>query len=150
MNWITAVVSEATGTLHRASEGLKLAVNQDNILQAARIIETEAEHFKRQVLARSEQMYIDRLGGDPVSGEVARVLTSKFVLASDSYINRCLDYATMLEKLAKQLGESALTYGYTEEQVTQQFSAAKAEGADRSLDLARPVRVTGHGGLRAN
>jgi len=148
VNWMSTVVSEATGTLRRASDGLKIAVNQDNILQAARIIESEAEHFKKQVVTRADDMRVYEMGGDPVSAEVARVLTRKFVLDEQSYVNRCLDYAAMLKNLAWQLCRSAQTYGFNEEEVRAQFVAAEQEGMGRPLDLA-PTSRAHRGGLRA-
>jgi len=141
VNWMSTVVSEATGTLRRASDGLKIAVNQDNILQAARIIESEAEHLEAQVNSRVKYMTVHAMGGDPVSKEVARVLNNKLILDDDSYLRRCMDYATMLHNLARQLGESARTYGFTEEVITARFDAPTAGGS--------PSPRHANGGLRA-
>jgi hypothetical protein len=149
MGYLNAVVSEATGTLHRASEGIKITVDQHNILQAARIIEAEAAHFEKQLLARAEDLIVRPMGGDPVSEQAAQVLTYKFRDAPDSYVNRCREYATMLHDLAEQLGESAQTYGFTEGQVRTQFDAATLEGGSRPLDLAAPMARGSYGGLRA-
>ena len=44
----------------------------------------------------------------------------------------------MLMSLAEQLYQAAQTYGFTEEQVTAQFAAAKGEGGRRPIDLAQP------------
>jgi hypothetical protein len=141
VNWISSAVSEATGTLSRASQGIKIAVDQDNILQAARIIESEAEYLKRKIEAKKEDLRVHEMGGDPVSREVARVLTAKFVDDSDAYATRCLEYVAMLEALARQLFESARTYGFTEVETAALFEAAKEEGDDRLTSR--------YGGLRA-
>jgi hypothetical protein len=146
VSWINTV-SEVIGTVYRASAGIKIAVNQDNIMEAVRIIESEAEHFRRQVNVRRDQLHVYQMGGDPVSAEVARTLTEKFYIASDSYVSRCLQYATMLDNLARQLCESAQTYGFTEEQAAERFNAAKHEGHGRPLELAQESH---YGGLRAN
>ncbi len=149
MGFLGAIVSDASGALRRASEGIKITVDQDNIMQAARIIESEAAHFEKQVLARAREMEVLPMGGDPVSEEVSRVLTDKLVMAEDSYANRCLQYATMLHTLARSLGESARTYGITEEAATAQFNAARAEGEGRPLGLAAPRPMPAHRGMRA-
>lgn len=138
--FLNTIVSQATGTIRRASEGIKLSVDQDNILEAARIIESEAAHFEAQVKVRAESMEVQAMGGDPVSREAARVLTEKLLTNSDSYVHRCLDYVRMLHNLARQLGESAKTYGHTEDMIKAQFDTATREGEERPLDLAPPVR----------
>jgi hypothetical protein len=137
--FIDAVMSEATGTLRRAAQGVKLTVDQNNILEAVRIIETEAAHFEAQVKARAERLKVHAMGGDPVSKEAARVLTEKLLDGPDSYVKRCLQYVRMLEDLAIQLGESARTYGYSEEAIAAQFNAAKLEGTQMPLALASPA-----------
>jgi hypothetical protein len=149
MSYLGAIVSDAGGALRRASEGVKITVDQDNIMEAARIIEAEATHFERQVLARIEPMTVKPMGGDPVSLEVARVLTSKLVDNDDSYVNRCLQYAEMLHTLARSLGEAARVYGVTEEMAQAQFAAATAAGEARPLGLAAPRPQLGHRGLSA-
>lgn len=149
MSFLGAIVSDAGGALRRASEGVKITVDQDNIMAAARIIEAEAAHFRRQVLARAQDMAVTAMGGDPVSREVALVLTGKLVANADSYVNRCLDYATMLHTLAESLTEAARTYGFTEDQVRAQFTAATMEGANRPLDLADPRPARGQRGMSA-
>ena len=147
MSFLGAIVSDAGGALRRASEGVKITVDQDNIMKAARIIESEATHFEKQVLARAKRMEVLPMGGDPVSDEVARVLTEKLVHAEDSYVNRCLQYAAMLHTLARSLGESARTYGITEEAAAAQFNAAAAEGEARPLGLAPPRLRSNYRGM---
>ena len=133
--FIDSVVTEITGTIRRATQGVRLTVNPDNVLEAARIVEIEAVHFRAQVMARAEHLKVQPMGGDPVSKEAARVLTNKLIDGPDSYVKRCLQYADMLERLARQLGESAKTYGYAEDVITSQFDAAKLEGESKPLDL---------------
>ena len=145
MNMISSAMSEVGGTLSRASQGIKIAVDQDNILEAARIIASEAEYLKRKITARMDGLYVDPMGGDPVSEEAARALTELFVRGPDSYVNRCLEYAAMLETLAKHLFESAQTYEITEAESAALFDVATKEGHDRPLDLTG----SRFGGLRA-
>jgi len=143
---ISSAMSEVGGTLSRASQGIKIAVDQDNILQAARIIEAEAVHLRRKVEARWDALQVHSMGGDPVSGEAAEVLTGKLRDEENSYYNRCLQYAAMLESLATQLVAAAQTYGYTEAETAALFNGAKLEGEARPLDLTGPR----HGGRRAD
>lgn len=149
MSLLGVIMADAGGALRRASEGVKITVDQDNILEAARIIESEATHFERQVLARLDAMTVKHMGGDPVSVEVARVLTAKLVSNKDSYVNRCLQYATMLHTLARSLTESARTYGITEEAAMAQFEAATEAGEARPLDLAAPRPQPSYRGMSA-
>lgn len=146
MDWFSGVVSEAAQILGKASAGVKIVVDQNNILEAMRIIESEAQHFRAQLSVRADSMRVHEMGSDPVSAEVARVLTARFVGDDDSYAKRCSDYAAMLEGLAQQLCESARVYGFTEEEVMARFNAAREEGYGRSLDLASSHD---YGGLRA-
>lgn len=149
MSGTVGVVSEATGTLRRAAEGVKITVDQDNILQAARIIETEAQLLQRVIDARANGMRVHPMGGDPVSGEVARVLTYKFRAAPDSYIERCREYAKMLHQLAAQLYESARTYGHGEDVISAELRAAAEMAGQRSLNLAPSPAARGNRGLSA-
>ena len=116
----------ASGFAHwgGAGSGIKLKVDQNNVMQAARIVMAEAERFRTQVEARRAGLKVYPVGGDPVSKEAARVLNQKFWGSPDSYLERCIDYADMLEQLARQLGEAAKTYGHTEEQIRIMFDAA--------------------------
>jgi hypothetical protein len=112
-----------------AGSGIKLRVDQHNVMQAARMVMEESTRFRAKVNARLGGLQVDPVGGDPVSMEAALVLNTKFWDSADSYYARCLDYADMLEKLAHQLGEAAKTYGHTEEQVEAMFTTAKQQDA---------------------
>ena len=111
--------------------GIKLRVDQHNVMQAARLVMEEAERFRATTKERRMGLAVRPVGGDPVSREAARVLNEKFWAGPNSYYARCLDYADMLERLARQLGEAARTYGATEEEISAMF-----EGAARDADGA--------------
>ena len=104
--------------------GLSFRVHEGNVMEAARIVMAEAERFRRRIESHRAGLRVYPMGGDPVSREAARVLNEKFSGASDSYLERYIDYAEMLEQLARQIGEAARTYGRTEEQITDVFEAA--------------------------
>lgn len=97
--------------------GVKLRVDQHNVMQAARLVADESAELRLRLKARLDGLVVDPVGGDPVSAEAARVLNLKFWDSPDSYYRRCLEYADMLETLARQLAESARTYGHNEDQI---------------------------------
>lgn len=138
MSWLGDMVFEASGSLSKASQSVKLNVDQNNVMQAARIVQAEALHFGGRVMYWARLMDEARpMGGDPVSEELNRVLGLKLFGGDDSYVNRCFEYVGMLEGLAEQLRQAALTYGFTEEQVTAQFAAAKLDAGSRPSPRAQ-------------
>ncbi|HET8643579.1 MAG TPA: hypothetical protein VFM37_16705 [Pseudonocardiaceae bacterium] len=111
------------------SPGIKLRVDQHNVMQAARIVQAEAERFRARIEAGRDGLEVFPVGGDPVSVEAARVLNEKFWSSEDSYYERCLEYSDMLRGLAHQLGQAAMTYGNTEDEVRSMFEAAASDAA---------------------
>lgn len=136
MSFISGAISGAISSLNTASQGVRLKVDENNVMQAARIVEAEALRFKAKVRSYYGDLRVRAPGGDPVSIEAERVLNAKFTEAEDSYYQRFLDYAAMLHELADQLGKTARTYGFTESQVGDQFSAATH---DVEVVRARPA-----------
>ena len=106
-----------------AAAGIHLKVDQVNVMQAARLVMAESERFRSLVESRRRGLRVYPVGGDPVSKEAAEVLNEKFWESPGSYLERCIDYADMLEKLAAQLAEAARTYGHTENEIEAMFSA---------------------------
>jgi hypothetical protein len=106
------------------AQGVKITVNEHNIVKAAAIIEAEAQRFQKEITAIADDLYVKPMGGDPVSAEAARVLTEKFQKGEGSYVGRCEQRVQMLAELANQLKEAAKTYGFTEDEVKSQFSTA--------------------------
>ena len=107
-----------------SAHGVKISVNQHNIVKAAAIIQAEADRFGDEMRSIAADLRVQAMGGDPVSEEAARVLNFKFRDAKDSYVRRCSERAEMLQRLADQLREAAKTYQLTEEQITTQFEQA--------------------------
>ena len=106
-----------------AAAGIHLKVDQVNVMQAARLVMAESERFRHQVNSRISGLRVRPVGDDPVSIEAAEVLNLKFWESDDSYVARCLEYAEMLERLARQLGDAAEMYGHTEEEVSSMFAS---------------------------
>lgn len=122
--WVDGVLSRiGRGFAYWGSDGagIKLRVDQHNVMDAARIVMEEAQRFRDKIDRRLPGLEVFPVGGDPVSKEAARVLNEKFMHSDFSYYQRCVDYAEMLEQLARQLGESARTYGVTEDQIRGMF-----------------------------
>lgn len=117
--------------LWRGIADVRLQVNHYNVMAAAQILLDEAQRFRAIVAARFQAMRVSAPGGDPVSVVAARVVNERFWAAPDSFVNRCLDYADMLDSLADQMAEAARTYGYTEETIEAVFSSRGRDYAQR-------------------
>lgn len=96
-------------------------VNKDNVLAAARIIDTQAEVLFKQLRRTKEQLRIEPPGGDDVSTRIAPAWNDRLVDDEDSYAERIGQYVLGLRKLAVQLGDTAKAYGYSEEQIEAAF-----------------------------
>ncbi len=67
-------------------------------------------------------------GGDPVSIDVARAATDRFVGPGDSYFNVCQQWVFSLYQTANALAETARQYGFTDEEIAASFTGG-APGA---------------------
>lgn len=125
---IGRAIQDAGAAWEKASaataQGVKITVNEHNILKAAGIIEAEARRLQVEIGSIVDDLYVKPMGGDPVSEEAATVLNEKFRTGDESYVGRVRQRVTMLEELANQLKEAAKTYGYTENEIRSQFDAA--------------------------
>jgi hypothetical protein len=101
-------------------------VNRDNVLAAGRIIESQADALQQIWLDRSRALYIDPPGDDDVSTRMASAWNDVLVDNEDSYRNRIKDYIVGLKKLAVQLGDTAKSYGYSEEEISAAFGTTGA------------------------
>jgi len=111
-----------------AGFGIKLRVDEHNVVDAARIVRDEAVSFRKKLDEREKGgLRVLPVGGDPVSEQVAAVLNVKFTEAPDSYFIRCREYANMLDRLAEQLDQAAATYRETEDRNRAMFDSAARE-----------------------
>jgi hypothetical protein len=101
-------------------------VNRDNVLAAGRIIESQADALQRLWLDCTRGMRIDAPGTDDVSIRMADAWNDRLLTDDDSYKNRVKDYVVGLRRLAVQLGDTARSYGYTEDEISTAFGS---EGA---------------------
>ena len=96
-------------------------VNRDNVLAAARIIESQADALQDLWLDCVHCFRIDPPGTDDVSTRMADAWNDRLIGDDDSYKNRVRDYVFGLKKLAVQLGDTAKAYGYSEEEISAAF-----------------------------
>lgn len=95
----------------------QFVVNHDNILAAAKIIQTQADSLRDLVSLAGEDLRIDQPGEDIVSLKVAEAWNNVLVIEEDSYVSRIGEYVLGLNNLVQQLSDSAKTYGYNEEEI---------------------------------
>ena len=117
-------ISEAFRQLDRATQAASsgtFTVTKDNVLAAARIIETQADALFRRAKDAVRDLRIEPPGGDDVSTRIAPAWNDRLVFDDDSYANRIMEYVGGLRKLAVQLGDTAKSYGYTEDQIEAAF-----------------------------
>lgn len=117
---ISQGVSQAFTQLEKASRavtGGTFTVNRDNVLAAARIIDSQAQELRETLKETIAGLRVEPPGEDEVSVRVARAWNDLLLTNEDSYKNRVTDYITALQSLATQLGDSARAYGYTEDDI---------------------------------
>jgi hypothetical protein len=115
-------VNEATRNLGSGT----FTVNKDNVLAAAKIIETQADALHKLWWKRSKDLRIEAPGSDDVSTRMAMAWNDLLFEDDDSYRNRIKDYILGLRKLAVQLGDAAKAYGYSEDEISAAFGKTSA------------------------
>lgn len=122
-------ISEAFRQVEKATSSIRsgtFTVNQDNVLAAARIIDTQADVLFKLWRQCKRDLQIEPPGGDDVSTRIAPAWNDRLIDDDDSYARRIADYVLGLRKLAVQLGDTAKAYGYSEEQIEAAFRGQSA------------------------
>ncbi|MFC5285649.1 hypothetical protein ACFPM7_01170 [Actinokineospora guangxiensis] len=125
-------VNAAAGMVHAAMKGLATAnsgrfvVNEDNILAAGKIIQAQIDALKDRLDDSKGDLRVVPPGSDRVSGLVAEEWNKRLIDDEGSYAVRVDSYIVGLENLVTQLRESALGYGYNEEEITAALGAKSA------------------------
>jgi hypothetical protein len=117
-------INEAFRQVDAATQGVSsgtFTVNQHNVLAAARIIEAQADALRDRWKTARKDMYVVAPGSDDVSTRIAPAWNDRLIDDDDSYANRVRDYIAGLKKLAVQLGDTAKSYGYTEDEIESAF-----------------------------
>jgi hypothetical protein len=116
-------VNAAAGMVHAAMKGLATAntgrfvVNEDNILAAGKIIQAQIDALRDRLDNASNDLQVVPPGGDTVSGLVAEEWNKRLIYDEGSYAQRVNAYVEGLDNLVKQLRDSAVAYGYNEEEI---------------------------------
>jgi uncharacterized protein YukE len=117
-------VSAAFAQLDSATANLTsgtFTVNKDNVLAAAKIIQSQAEALDDKLRDARRELRIEPPGGDDVSVRIAPAWNDVLLQKPDSYANRIQQYVDGLRKLAQQCADSAKAYGYTDDQIAAAF-----------------------------
>ena len=117
---VTDAFAQVNQTTANLTSGT-FTVTKDNVLAAAKIIQTQAEALRDKLSDASRELRIDAPGDDDVSIRIAPAWNAILLDRPDSYAMRIQQYVDGLQNLAQQCVESAKTYGYTDEQVAAAF-----------------------------
>lgn len=104
----------------------RFVVNHENVLLAGKIVQSQIDVLSDTVRAATRDLRIDPPGDDVVSRELAPAWNYRLTEADDSYQTRVRAYVESLEALAVSLRYSALSYGYTEDDITSAFGDQRA------------------------
>lgn len=118
-------INDAFQQIDKATRGISsgtFTVNKDNVLAAAKIIDSHAESLREQMQAIRRDLKINPPGNDDVSIRMAAAWNDLLLRNDDSYAMRIYQYVEGLSKLAVQLGDTARAYGFTEDDITAAFS----------------------------
>jgi hypothetical protein len=124
---VGAAMGEVAGFLSDmpASSG-SFTVNKDNVLAAAKIIDTQALSLQEALWDKAGDLRIQPPGHDDISKRVAMAWNDRLVDDEDSYEKRVQQYVDSLYGLVQQLSDTAKAYGYTDEEVAAAFGARSA------------------------
>ncbi|MEV4311736.1 hypothetical protein [Actinocrispum sp. NPDC049592] len=118
---VGAFVNEAIQAIPTAPPNATLTVNHDNVLAAAKIIQTQIDALDDMLRNKAPTLVVDAAADDPVSQDAARAWNYRLVGADDSYASRITEYVLSLKKLVAQLKDSAKTYGFNEQDIAATF-----------------------------
>jgi hypothetical protein len=105
-----------------------ITVNQDNVLQAAKIINDVLNTEGRDIAQNLARLSVAPPAQDVVSVQAAQQWNARLVTDPDSYANRVNQYLQSLQQVADNLRASALNYGYTEQQIADAFKQTATPG----------------------
>jgi len=99
------------------SSGGHFVVNHDNVLAAAKIIQSQVDELKATFDDAHYDLNVAPPGDDEVSQRMAKAWNDILLWNEDSYAIRVQEYIEGLTKLVNQLKATAKDYGYNEEQI---------------------------------
>ena len=101
-----------------------IAVDRDNVLQAAKIIQDALDTEGQTIRANLPLLRVIAPGADQISVEAAAAWNDRLTGGADSYAVRVEQYLQNLQTLVDNLVTSARQYGYTEQQIADSFGSA--------------------------
>lgn len=119
-------VTAAFQQIEKATKGITsgtFTVNRDNVLAAARIIESTADKLHDRCKDIEHDLWVQPPGNDDVSLLMAEAWNAILLEDDDSYHMRIRDYVAGLRRLAVQLGDTARAYGYSEDEIEAAFKS---------------------------
>jgi hypothetical protein len=122
-------VAAAFQQVEQATRGITsgtFTVNKDNVLAAARIIESAAETLQDRNKSILKDLRLRPPGNDDVSIRMAAAWNDVLIDNDDSYELRITDYVAGLRRLAVQLGDTARAYGFSEDEIETAFRTSGA------------------------
>ncbi len=109
---LNATMAQTSGTF---------TVTPDNVLAAAKIIQTQADTLRDKLDSAEDALRVVPPADDDVSTRMAPAWNDLLLDRPDSYRYRIRSYVEGLYNLASQCADSARTYGYTEEEIAAAF-----------------------------
>jgi hypothetical protein len=122
-------VSQAFTQLEKVAKAVNsgtFTVNQENVLAAARIIDAQADSLREKVRDIEDDLTVVAPGNDEVSLRTAQAWNDLLVQNDDSYRIRIMEYVAGLRRLAVQLGDTARSYGYSEDEISAAYGQPSA------------------------
>ncbi|GAA4887173.1 hypothetical protein [Saccharopolyspora cebuensis] len=101
--------------------GQTVAVNQDNVLEARKIILAATKDAEDKLKQLRWSLAIEPPAEDDISVAAATVWNKNLITDGDSHFNRLMQYVLNVEQLAVQMEDAAKQYGYTEEEIRASF-----------------------------
>lgn len=112
-----AAFDAARAIMGGSPAGGQFVVNHDNVLAAAKIIQTQADSLDELLRGAQSDLRVDQPGDDIVSTKVAEAWNERLLINDDSYVARVAEYVAGLNNLVLQLTDSAKAYGYNEQDI---------------------------------
>ncbi|HEY2764289.1 MAG TPA: hypothetical protein VGJ13_09800 [Pseudonocardiaceae bacterium] len=108
--------------------GPAFVVSRDEVLAKHKALLDEVNDFRTFLDSIQQDLYMEPMGGDPVSGDVGRAVTHRIRDDPDSYWHVCDQWVTNLQKTADALAEIARQYGYTDEDIAASLRGSASRG----------------------
>lgn len=123
---LSEMIGKALAALPTTPASGTIKVDHDNVLGAAKIIRSQIDLLSDRIADRGVELLVQPAGGDSVSIEAATAWNNYLVQQDDSYAARVQQYIESLYNIVDQLRDSAVQYGFTEDQITNAFGERSA------------------------